>query len=76
MQELETDRRETKGELTGDYEVGAVRYDATEKDNRLGNNAAASTATSSTIGIDGSGRRGLSLGNIGGDGEERSEEIH
>jgi hypothetical protein len=44
--------------------------------NRLGDNAATSTAASSAIGVDGSGRRGLSLRNVGGGREEGSEEIH
>jgi len=43
---------------------------------RLGDDAAASTAAASTIGVDGSGRCGLGLGSLGGDGEECSEEIH
>jgi hypothetical protein len=43
---------------------------------RLGGDAAAGTAGASTIGVDGSGRRGLRLGGRGGDGEEGSEEIH
>jgi hypothetical protein len=54
----------------------STHYDATDNDNRLGDNAAASTAGSSIVGIDGSGGRGLSLGAIRGDGEESSEEIH
>ena len=60
-----------KGEPTGDYGDGAIW-----QENRLGDNAAASTAASSTIGIDGSGGRGLSLGSVGGGGEECNEEIH
>jgi hypothetical protein len=60
-----------EGEPTGDYGDGAIWYES-----HLGDNAAASTAASPTIGIDGSGGRGLSLGSDGGDGEECSEEIH
>ena len=39
----------------------------------LGNDAARSATT---IGLDGSGGRGLNLWSVGGDGEEGSEEIH
>jgi hypothetical protein len=57
--------------------LGAVRYRWLDgQENRLGDDAAASTTASSTIGIDGGGGRGLSLGGVGGDGEESSEEIH
>ena len=42
---------------------------------RLGNDAAA-VASSAAVGINGSGGGGLSLGNVRGNGEERSEEIH
>jgi hypothetical protein len=45
-------------------------------ENHLGDNAAATSAGSSTVGIDGSRRRGLSLGGFEGSGEESSEEIH
>ena len=46
-------------------------YDGQE--NRLGDNAARSA---SAVSVDGSGGSGLSLGSVGGDGEESSEEIH
>jgi hypothetical protein len=42
---------------------------------RLGNDAAA-VASSAAVGINGSGGGGLSLGNVRGNGEERSEEVH
>jgi uncharacterized membrane protein len=70
-------RKDADRRLTGDYEVSAIWYSVLRRtQNRLGDNAAASTTASSTIGIDGSGGRGLSLGSVGGDGEESSEEIH
>jgi hypothetical protein len=43
---------------------------------RLSDDAAASTAAASPIGVNGSGGGVLGLGSLGGNGEERSEEIH
>ena len=66
-----------EGELTGDYEgLRNTSTFGTVKINRLGDNAATSTAASALIGLDGGGGGGLSLGSVGGDGEESSEEIH
>ena len=41
---------------------------------RLGDNAAEATASSASVGIDGSGGRSVALGSIGG--EESIKEIH
>ena len=48
-------------------------YLAMVKCMHLGDDAA---GTSTAIGIDGSGGRGLNIWSVGGDGEEGSEEIH
>jgi len=55
--------------------IGITRYIylAMVKCKHLGDNAA---GAATTIGLDGSGGRGLNLGGVGGDGEEGGEEIH
>ena len=57
--------------LTETHEIGVSRtHDGGQNKDHLCNDAASSSC------IDGSGRGGLVLGGVGGDGEEVSEEIH
>ena len=51
----------------------AIRVFVSVKKYRLGDNAA---GRASAVGVDGSGGSRLSVGGIGGGGEESSEEIH
>ena len=75
-QELEKQARDrgfVGGEFTGDYEVGNTGTLGRSKKYRLGDNAAGSA---SAVGVNGGGSSRLSVGSIGSDGEESSEEIH
>jgi hypothetical protein len=59
--------------LTEGHQIGVGRM-SRQKQDRLGDNAAAAGASST--GIDGGRGGGLLLGSVGDDGEERSEGIH